>query len=314
MTRPLGVAHLTLLALTPPQLVEVAAGAGFDFVGIRVKAVTETEAAFRMEVGSPMLAETLARLGDTGLTVRDIEFLPLTATTGPQDWLPALESGAALGATSLSVTGADPDRARLLDTLTALCRDAAEHGIRPTLEPISYQPVRTVADAAAVARATGAALLLDPLHLDRGGSALDDLRALEPDLVPVAQLCDAPAAAPTQTPTQAHTQALRPDGDGHAERIAAWQFEARRERLVVGEGALDLEGFVRALPAGTPISVEVPHERAQRTMSPRRWADRNARAARALLERVDAQPRTPGTTDDTSGTHTTDAGTIRRER
>ena len=42
-TVPIGIAHLTLLRLAPPELVTVAAEAGYDFVGIRVKAVTDGE-------------------------------------------------------------------------------------------------------------------------------------------------------------------------------------------------------------------------------------------------------------------------------
>lgn len=276
MTRELGVAHLTLLSLTPPELIDAAAVAGFSFVGVRVRAVTPTERAFEMRAGSPLLAETLARMADTGVRVRDVEFLPLTAATGPSDWLPALESGAALGASALTVTGADPDRARLLDTLAALARDAASFGIRPLLEPISYQPVRTVADAAAIARATGAALMIDPLHVARGGSPLSDIGALEPELVPVIQLCDAPSAPPAAR-----------DAAG---RLAALQHEARVQRLLVGEGELPLADLLSAAPAGTPVSVEIPHERLQSTLSPRDYAIAVARTARELVDRLDADP------------------------
>lgn len=269
--RQVGVAHLTLLSLTPPEMVSAAAAAGFDFVGLRVKAVTTTERAFPMHVGSPMLRETLVRLHDTGVTVRDIEFLPLTASTSADDWLAALESGAALGASAITVTGADPDRARLLDTLARLVEDAAEYGIRPLLEPISYQPVSTVVDAAEVARATGAALMIDPLHVSRGGSSIDDVRALEAALVPVLQLCDAPAAAPTG-----------------AERIAALQHEARVQRLLVGEGGLPLAELLAATSPGTPVSAEIPHAAHQARLNPRDYAALVARTTRELVARVDA--------------------------
>lgn len=274
MTREIGVGHLTLLDLTPPQLVDTAARAGFDFVGIRVRAVTTAEAAFPMGEGSPMLRETVQRLRDTGLVARDIEFLPLTAETTPDDWMPALASGAELGASVLTVTGADPDRSRLLDTLGRLTADAAAFGIRPAIEPISYQPVARVADAAAVARAAGAVLMLDPLHLARGGSSLDDVRALDPDLVPVVQLCDAPAR-------------LAPDPSAGPERIAALQHEARVQRLLVGEGELPLSDLLAAAPPGVPVSVEVPHARLRARMTALAFATRAAQTARALTARVD---------------------------
>ena len=54
----IGIAHLTLLALSPPELVSTAAEAGYDFVGVRVKAVTEGEHQYPMAPGSPMSRET----------------------------------------------------------------------------------------------------------------------------------------------------------------------------------------------------------------------------------------------------------------
>src|SRR5919112_3944346 len=72
MTPPIGIAHLTLLRLTPPELVAVAAEAGYDFVGIRVKAVTAGERRYAMEPGSPLSRETVARLPGTGLEVGEI--------------------------------------------------------------------------------------------------------------------------------------------------------------------------------------------------------------------------------------------------
>ena len=43
----------------------VAAEAGYDFVGVRVKAVTDGEHQYPMEPGSPMSRETLRRLSTT---------------------------------------------------------------------------------------------------------------------------------------------------------------------------------------------------------------------------------------------------------
>ena len=271
MTRQIGIAHLTLIALAPPELVEVAAAAGLDFVGLRVHPAVPGEQITPMHPGSPALHETISRLDDTGVVVRDIEFLPLTARTGPDDWNPALEAGALLGASVFTVTGADPDRARLIDTLSHLTADAAAFGIRPALEPISYQSVSRIDDAASIARAAGAALMLDPLHIQRGGNSVEDVAALDADLIPVLQLCDAPLELP---------------GDA-GDRTTALQYEARRNRLPVGQGALPLAALLAAAPAGTPVSLEVPNERLQSAHSAKEFAAMNADAARALIEHVD---------------------------
>jgi len=273
---PLGIAHLTLLALSPPELVTTAAEAGFDFVGVRVKAVTDGEHQYPMSPGSPMSRETRLRLSDTGLTVRDVEFLQLRPQTGADDWMPALEAGAALGASTFSVVGVDPDRSRLTATLARLTADAAPYGIRPTLEPISYQPVSRVADAAAIARAAGAAVLLDALHVQRGGSSIEDVRALEPALVPCVQICDGPLAAPESLALPARLP-LGMTADG-----SVLQVEARALREVPGEGEFPLTELLAAVPRDTPISVEVPNATLTASLSPVEFAARNRRGVEAL--------------------------------
>jgi sugar phosphate isomerase/epimerase len=285
---PVGVAHLTLLRLSPPELVSTAADAGYDFVGIRVRAVTATEEPWPMRPGSSMSKETLRRLADTGLVVRDVEFLPLDADTTADDWLPVLEAGAALGATTLSVTGADPDRGRLIDTLARLTGEAAPFGIRPTLEPISYQPLRGLPDAAAVATAAGAAVLVDPLHLQRGGGTVDEVRALAPELVPIVQLCDGPATAPERLDLPPELVA-----SGAADGPLL-QTEARFLRRLPGEGELPLTALLAAVPPGTPVSVEVPHAWLQRSMTPLEFATAVRRATARLLDRSVGQEVTGG--------------------
>jgi sugar phosphate isomerase/epimerase len=280
VSAPIGIAHLTLLRLPPPELVSVAADAGYDFVGVRVKAATEGERQYPMEPGSPMSRDTVARLRDTGLTLRDVEFLTLGPDTGPDDWRPALDAGGALGARTLSVVGVDPDRSRLIDTLARLTEDGTDHGIRPTLEPISYQPVSRVADAAAIAGATGAAVLLDALHIQRGGSSLDEVRALSPDLVPGIQLCDGPLVVPESLELPAELP-LGMTADG-----SVLQVEARVQRQVVGDGEFPLAALVAAVPPATPISVEVPNATLQARLSAREFAALNLRAVRALLART----------------------------
>jgi sugar phosphate isomerase/epimerase len=273
MSTPIGIAHLTLLALPPPELVTTAAQAGYDFVGLRVKGATPGEREYPMEPGSPMSRETLRRLADTGLTVRDVEFLTVGPGTGPDDWRPALAAGAALGARTFSVVGVDPDRGRLTDTLSRLTADAAGHGIVPTLEPISYQPVSRVAEAAAIARAAGCAVLLDALHIQRGGSSIDDVRALEPSLVPCLQICDGPLATPESLELPARLP-LGMTADG-----SVLQVEARASREVPGEGEFPLTELLAAVPPDTPISVEVPNATLTARLSPVEFAARNRRGA-----------------------------------
>jgi sugar phosphate isomerase/epimerase len=59
---------------------------------------------------------------------------------------------------------------------------------------------------------------------------------------------------------------------------------AVKERLWPGDGAIDLIGLVRALPAGIPIALEIPTETLARTMGAKERVMRAVTATRALLE------------------------------
>lgn len=274
----IGLAHLSLLESTPPELVEIAADAGFDFVGLRVHPATSGENPHPMSGGSPMLARTCTRLQETGLHVRDIEVLTLDGHTTKQHWEPILETGAQLGATSLNVIGADEDHSRLADTLATLVGDAADFGIRPSLEPITYRSVNSVPDAAALATRTGSTVLIDALHFHRFGGTLEQLRALAPDLVPLAQLCDAPRTAP-QSLEAPRSMPLGQSTDG-----SALQLESRAVRALPGDGEFALRELVAALPAETPISVEAPAVDLTAEVGPHEFARRARKAVSRLLD------------------------------
>ena len=251
-TRRVGLAQLSLVGTAPPQLVSIAAEAGFDFIGARVRPVTATERPYDLQPGSPMLKETIVRMQDTGVTVEDIEFLLLDGTDQRAAWLQMLEAGQALGARTMTVACADPDASRFADTLAQLSQDGRGFGILPTLEPISYQVVRSIPDAAERAGQAGIGIVVDSLHFHRFGGTLEELKACT-SLVPLLQLCDGPVASPASR--------------------AGLILESRSERQVPGEGEFDLASLVAAaFPADLPASVETPSERRVTELGEAGWA------------------------------------------
>ena len=270
-TRPLlGLAQLSLLGTAPPELLGIAAQAGFDFIGARVRPVTPTERPYDLQPGSPMLRETLARIRDTGVSVRDIEFLLLDGTDQREAWLRMMEAGQALGAGSLTVAAADPDSYRLVHTLARMTEDGRGFGITPTLEAISYQPVASIAQAVDIARQAGCRIVVDTLHFNRfsGNDAGDDagqwdqLRA-NADLVPLLQLCDGPSRRPASR-----------------EELV---IESRSKRQVPGEGDFNLAATVAALPVGLPLSAETPSDRRVAELGELGWAHRLKSGMDAVL-------------------------------
>ncbi len=165
-----GIGHLTMLDVAPPDWVSVAHDSGFDAVGIRAAAIGPTEEEWPMEAGSPMHAETLRRMADTGVRVLDVELVRLEAQTIVAKYEPLFETGAELGASFVNVMADDPELHRATDNFAALVEAARPYGLRPAIEAIPYMQVRTLSDAAALVGDSGGGIIIDPLHLQRGAA------------------------------------------------------------------------------------------------------------------------------------------------
>jgi sugar phosphate isomerase/epimerase len=113
-----------------------------------------------------MLAETMRRCGDTGVVVLDVEAIKLGPGPGLAGCEAVLETAAVLGARYLNVICEDPDTARFADRLAELVQIARPYRVRPVIEFMAWRPLRTLADAVAIATGSGGAgLLLDTLHI-----------------------------------------------------------------------------------------------------------------------------------------------------
>jgi sugar phosphate isomerase/epimerase len=274
-----GLDHLTMLDLAPPEFVTVAAGAGFDAVGLRVAPVTPGEQAWPVAPGSPMLAETMRRCGGTGLFVLDVEAIPLRPGSDLAGCEAVLETAAVLGARYLNVICDDPDTGRFADRLAELVRLARPYRVRPVIEFTAWRPIRTLASAVAIARGSdGAGLLLDTLHIQRCGVTAAELATVDPALLGYLQLCDAPAApphgigGPGRMPREQQASA---DDDA--------VLEARTGRLLPGEGELPLAELLGALPDSLPVSAEAPSLAVRREFSPAQFAARVRHALDSVL-------------------------------
>jgi sugar phosphate isomerase/epimerase len=242
--RPLSLAHLTVLDTTPPELVGVAAAAGFRTIGIRLTATPSVGVPpYDILHDGPLLRETLARLADTGVSVLDTEFLrfePDEPVGIPEGFL---EVSARLGARHVLVMSAEPQESRTLDRFGDLCDRAAPYGLHVNLEFAIYTGVRTLAHAADViarSKRSNASILIDALHFSRSGGLPARVAQLDPSLFRYAQICDAGPDMPGPTDTPSLIR------------------EARTGRLLPGEGVLPLEALVAVLPAEVPLAIEAP--------------------------------------------------------
>jgi sugar phosphate isomerase/epimerase len=268
--RPLALAALTVFELVPPDMVSCAADAGYDFVGLRLLPASDEEIRHPIVGATPMVRETARRLAESGIRVLDIEIFRLKSDTRPSDYRAALETGALFGARNALISGNDPDERRLTERFGEFCDLAAEFGIAGNLEPMPWTEVRNFAQAARIVAAAGRAngcLLVDAIHFDRGGSRAEEIARVPREHLRYAQLCDAPAERPRD--------------------VAGLLHQARAERLMPGDGGLDLVGILSALPRDIPLSLEVPMRTLAKTMPAVERARRILDKTRALLRRLD---------------------------
>jgi sugar phosphate isomerase/epimerase len=255
--RPLSLAALTVIELSPPEMVSCAADAGYSHVGLRLLPATAEEPVYPVIGDMPMVREVARRLASTGVHVHDIEILRLKPATRAADYREALETGARLGARAALVAGNDDDESRLVANFAELAALADTLDLSLALEPMPWTDVRDVASGLRVIERSGArnaGLVIDAIHVDRAGTTPAELAALPASRIAYVQLCDAPAERPTDTPTLLH--------------------QARAERTMPGDGGLDLIGMLRALPPRIVVSVEVPMRTLSRTVDARERARR----------------------------------------
>ena len=256
MKRRIGLAALTVLELSPPEQISAAAEAGYDFVGLRLVPVEGQPYHHPVDV-----VEIERRLADSGVPVLDVEVFRLAPETKVADFEPMLVIAARLRATDLLVHGADPDAARLGDNWGRLCDLAGAYGLAANLEPMPWVDVSTVAKANQILRAAGrsnAAVLPDAIHFFREKNSLKDLSSTRTRYV---QLCDARKEEPAS--------------------MDEIRRQAREDRLMPGEGGLDLRGLLKALPPDLPISLEIPYAK---PMAAAQRASRALELTRRLLE------------------------------
>ena len=92
------LAHLTLIGVTPPELVYIAARAGYDAVSPRFIPMHVPGEFTQSPVGKSQIQATKTALKTTGLKVLDVELARLTEDVDPRDFVPALELGGELEA------------------------------------------------------------------------------------------------------------------------------------------------------------------------------------------------------------------------
>jgi len=273
MMREYSLAHLTVLSLTPPEMVDVASRTGYRYVGLRLNRITPTEPLYPLITDRSLMKETKAHLADTGVGVWDIECARMGPDTEPESYLSFLEAGAELGALHVLAQLPDPDFERATDRFGRLCDLAKPLGLGVDLEFVSWTAIPDLTRAVDVLHAVdrpNAGILVDTLHFDRSKSSIAELQELPREWFRYAQVCDAPKEKPTTTEELIYT--------------------ARCERLFPGDGGIDVRGILACLPPEIPYALEIPGDSLVGEVGVEEYARRALQSSRQHLDQVaDAQ-------------------------
>jgi len=244
MKQQYSLAHLTVLGCAPPEMIYIAARAGYDYVSIRpIYMGLPGEPNYALAENKTMLRQTKAALASTGLRLHDIELARVYEGMDPKAYVPAMAVAAELGGKAVlsSIWGGERDY--YIEKFAELCDLAKPFGLTVDLEYVPIAAVRDLAGAVDVLRTinrSNAGLMVDMHHLHRARDNPADLDALPREWFHFAHLCDAPAQIPTE----------------RQEMIRIM----REARLYVGEGGIDVAAILAHIPQPAVYSIELPNK------------------------------------------------------
>ncbi len=270
MERTFSLAHLTVLALAPPEVIRTAAKLGYAGCGLRLLPAAPDGGHFPLMNDAAMQRQTLAAIKETGVNVLDLEIVRIGEKFDLAPLHGFFETGAALGAKHILVAGDDPNITRLTENFGSLCEAALAFNLTCDLEFMPFTAVKDAASAARIVKACAqpnAAVLFDAIHFFRSHSMLSDIATLPRSALNYVQICDGKVPGPVTNAGLIH--------------------DARSERLLPGEGGFALAAFLAALPDDLPISVEVPSESRAPKMGYEAWAA----AALTATKKIFSEPK-----------------------
>lgn len=245
---PLVLSTCTLLGAPFRERVEAAAAAGFDGIGLNLRDYTHARAAEGLDDDS-----MCKLLESNGLGVMEIEFVSGWSHGGAVGEAASrrisdlLQMCVTFGGKQLNIGGdTEGAPAHVAASFASVCDQAAPYGVTVALELMPYTNIPDVATATRIvieADRPNGGVLVDSWHVHRG-AGLQSLQTIDPSVVVAIQINDAAAEAESEM-----------------------EDEGEHRRLLPGEGAIDLVGFLQALwgrGISTPIGVEVISDDLQR--------------------------------------------------
>jgi len=238
----LSLEFMTVLGLSPPDIVSVASDVGYDTVSICLTPSPVLGDKVQPLVGNRGLVEqTAQRVRETGVRMSLGEGFVIAPEATLESFREPIDIATELGARCINCTIIDPDRKRALDLLSALADLAAQSGVETAAEFSSYSPIiSNLALGLAAINEIGnehLGLLVDLMHIVRNGNRAADVANIPRRIIKYAQICDGPLTSPSHE---------------------SYRAEAVFDRRMPGEGEFGVREFLSLLPQDVVVGVEVP--------------------------------------------------------
>ena len=249
MARKFSLAYLTLPGIDPVSQIKLAKETGYDFVSLRTIPMHLPGEPEFLPQRDPELFEAIKKaLKEYDMPLMDIELARIRPDLDIEEYRPAFEAAAKLGATDVLGSVWSRDRAWYTDTAGKVADYAAEFGLKFNIEFLPWAGVRNLQEDITLVDDLGrdnVFVMVDTLHAGRAGVTAAELARTPRKYFNFIHLCDGPAG---------------PDGDPVLDNIKddLMLVTAREARYYPGEGAMDIAGMVKAMPE-MPLSIELPN-------------------------------------------------------
>lgn len=263
--RDLALHQITMTQGGPAGLVRFAAKAGLKTICLFTETPLKDDGQQMFHTVDPSEKATFqSLLADYGVSIVNAEYFPVMPGTDVSRYGPALELAAELGAKRAVTHIHETDPARVSDQLGALCEMARDLNLEIGLEFTGFAKgcdslEKTVKLHQAINQ-PNLKIAIDALHLFRTGGTLDELKAVDPDSIGYAQICDGP----------------------HFRKSDDYVEEAMN-RMIPGDGMFPLRALIGLLGAHVDLDIEVPHYAPSPYFDAESWALQAIAASKALL-------------------------------
>jgi len=273
--RPLGIEHISVFGLPPPDFIRLAADLGCQHISSGLRPLPYNphgNPVWSLADDAALRRETEQAMAQTGVTISLGGGVSVAPDVDIRDRAGDLDLLCGLGIRLFNAISFERDRQRTLDQFGALADMLASRGAAASLEFAPSSAFRDLAAAREAVRKIGRpnfGVMIDTMHFARSGSSLEELESMAPGEINYVQLCDAPTTG----------------------RFETYLEEAMYERMVPGEGELPLKEILARTPRDVVVGLEVPlRSRAQAGVRPRELLQPCVDAAKAMLAEVDAVP------------------------